>query len=222
MVGKPASESLMAAGDSGSTYSRILYVTDRILGCHFLVDTSAQVSVVPTSCLDRQRAVQGAPLQAVNASQIATHGQRSATLDLGLRRTFQFIFIIADIGVEILGADFLATFGLDVDLQSRRLVDHTTHLSVNGVLTAVATPILQAAPQLPSSAFAAVLADFPAITRHSNLELPVRPTVRRHIGTTGQPVFCRPRRLAGDHLVIVRREFDHMLQFGIIQSSSSS
>ncbi|XP_077508867.1 uncharacterized protein LOC144120395 [Amblyomma americanum] len=221
MVRKRTGESLMVAGDFGATSSRLQYVTDRISGFRFHVDTGAQVSFVPASRLDRQRAVQGAPLQAVNTSQIATYGQRSVTLDFGLRRIFRRIFVIVDLRFAVLGADFLATFGLAVDLRSRRLVDHTTHLSVNGVLAPVATPILQAAPHLPSSAFAAVLDDFPAITPPSNLRLPVRHTVTHHIVTTGPPVYCRLRHLPGDRLVIAHHEFDHVLQLETIRPSSS-
>ena len=46
-------------------------------------------------------------LQAVNTTTIATYGTRSLTLDLGLRRTFRWLFVIADVRIPILGADFL-------------------------------------------------------------------------------------------------------------------
>ncbi len=38
-----------------------------------------------------------------------------------------------------------------------------------------------------------------------------------HIRTRGPSVFSRPRRLAPDRLAIAKREFDHMLQLGIIR-----
>ena len=60
--------------------------------------------------------------------------------------------------------------------------------------------------------FEAVLAEFPAITKLSNLELPVNHDITHHIVTTGQPVYARSRQLAPDHLniSIARQEFDHI------------
>lgn len=211
----------MAASDSCRTTSRLFYVTDKIAGHRFLVDTGAEVSVVPAGRLDRQRSQKTAPLQAANSSTINTYGQRSFTIDLGLRRTFRWVFVVADIRMAILGADFLTHFALNVDLRARRLVDTTTSLSIQGILASTSTTT-GTAPRIPSSMYASILSDFQAITKPSNLELPVRHSVTHHIVTTGPPVFCRPRRLAGDRLAIAKREFDHMLQLGIIRPSSSS
>lgn len=214
----------MAASDSQDatgTRSRLFYISDRITGRRFLVDTGAEVSVVPASRLDRQRAERTASLQAVNSSAIATFGQRSLTIDLGLRRTFRWIFIIADVRFAILGADFLTNFGLNVDIRSRRLVDCTTSLYVQGILAPVSAPV-QTAPNYEASSFASILSDYPELVKPNNLEQPVRHNVTHHIVTTGPPVFSKPRRLAGDRLATARREFEHMLQLGIIRPSSSS
>ena len=62
-------------------------------------------------------------LEAVNGTSITTHGTRSLTLDLGLRRTFRWVFIVAKIDKPILGADFLSHFNLLVDMTHCRLVD---------------------------------------------------------------------------------------------------
>ena len=58
---------------------------------------------------------------AVNNTPITTYGQRSLTLNLGLRRSLPWIFIIADVQNPILGADFLRRFGLLVDMKQRQL-----------------------------------------------------------------------------------------------------
>ena len=49
----------------------------------------------------------------------------------------------------------------------------------------------------------------------------MRHSVTHHITTTGPPVSSRPRRLSPERLKVARQEFDHMLQLGIIQPSSS-
>lgn len=46
--------------------------------------------------------------------------------------------------------------------------------------------------------------------------------VTHHILTTRAPVHCRPRRLPPENLQVVRMEFEHLLQLGIIRPSSSS
>ena len=84
----------MAISDSGPPPSCLFYVTDRSSGFRFLVDTGAEVSVIPPSATDRTKQDLFS-LQAVNNTPIATHGNKLLTLNLGLRRPFRWIFIIA-------------------------------------------------------------------------------------------------------------------------------
>ena len=77
--------------------SRLFYVTDHPTGLQFLVDTGAEVSIVPPTPTDRLHRQTGPSLQAVNNTTIATYGTRSLTLNLGLRRTFRWIFVIANV-----------------------------------------------------------------------------------------------------------------------------
>ena len=60
---------------------------------------------------------------AVNDTPIRTNGMRLLTLNLGLRRSLPWIFIIADIQKPILGADLQRHIGLLVDMQHRQLID---------------------------------------------------------------------------------------------------
>ena len=46
---------------------------------------------------------------------IATYGIQSLTFNLGLRRTFHWVFLVADVTTPIIGADFLRHFDLLVD-----------------------------------------------------------------------------------------------------------
>ena len=101
---------------------------DKSSGYRLLVDTGAEVSVLPPSRSDRKHAGEGCNLLAVNGSAIATYGERSLTLDLGLRRTFRWVFIIANVQSAILGADFLRHYSLLVDMKHSRLVDAITQL----------------------------------------------------------------------------------------------
>ena len=115
--GKRPGQPLVATSATGPSRSRLFFIKDRMSGEKFLVDTGAEVSVLPPSGLPSSRQPTGYSLQATNHSSIATYGTRSLTLDLGLHRTFRWIFIIADVRHTILGADFLHHFGLSVDSQ---------------------------------------------------------------------------------------------------------
>ena len=87
----------MATGSTGQSHSRLFFIKDRSSGLSFLVDTGAEVSVLPPSGPPHSRQPTGYSLQAANHSTIATYGTRSLTLDLGLRRTFHWVFIVADV-----------------------------------------------------------------------------------------------------------------------------
>ena len=123
----------------------------------------AELSVVPPSGSTNSRCHTGYALRAVNQSSIVTYGTRSLTLDLGLRRTFRWVFIVADAQHAILGADFLHHFGLSVDVRQSLLLDTVTQLQVHGI----STQTISASPSLPSldsqDPYAAVLAEFPGI-----------------------------------------------------------
>ena len=123
----------MVTGAAGLNCSRLFYyIHDISSGLRFLLGTGAEVSVVPPSRSDRKQRGNFC-LQAVNRTDIATYGLHSLSLDL--RRTFRWVFVIADVQQPILGADFLQHFGLAVDLRCGKLLDTTTQLQVNGTMT---------------------------------------------------------------------------------------
>ena len=76
-VGKRPGQPLMAASAPGLLPSRLFYVTDRSNGFRFLVDTGAEVSVIPPSATDCKHRRTSLSLQAVNDSPIATYGDNS-------------------------------------------------------------------------------------------------------------------------------------------------
>ncbi|XP_037560832.1 uncharacterized protein LOC119439943 [Dermacentor silvarum] len=196
---------------------RLFMVTDKFCGTRFLIDTVAEISVVPQNKVDLSRAP-GQSLGAANASSIATYGLQSLTLDFVLRGTFRWVFVIADVVHPIIGSDFLSYFALDVNVRRRRLTDGLTRLSIFGVLSDLAP--MGITTLIPSSPFEKILEDFPEFTKQCNLTQPPKHTKTHHIVTRGPPLAARPRRLFGNCLPIAKREFNHMLQLGIIRPSS--
>ena len=164
-IGKRPGQSLVATSAPGHPSSRLFFIQDYASGTHFLVDTGAEVSVIPPSRSERHHNKDSKlTLQAVNGSSITTFGTRSLTLNLGLRRTFRWIFVIADVQNPILGADFLRNFGLLVDMKYTRLLDTITQLHVQGITTHTLSPHPVLHFHSPSSVYNAILAEFPAVT----------------------------------------------------------
>jgi hypothetical protein len=93
-----------------------------------LIDTGAQVSLIPASASDRRNAAsttcQSSPLQlsAANGSRIPSYGTRASRVSIG-DRLFSVTLVIADVRRPILGADFLRRHNLLVDVFGQRLID---------------------------------------------------------------------------------------------------
>ena len=68
-------------------HSHLFYIVDACHNLHFLIDTGAEVSIIPSTSADMNNRCR-LTLQAVNNSPISTFGTRSLTLNLGLHRTF--------------------------------------------------------------------------------------------------------------------------------------
>ena len=176
-----------------------MHIRDLVSNNLFLIDTGAAVSVIPKEAGDvTNPSVQ--QLRAANGTPIAAYGRKSLTLNLGLRRTFRWMFIVADVPYPILGIDFLDHFDLLIDARGRRVVDRQTSLSVTGSYSSVnhITP-LYIEPQVEHPC-ADLLSAYPAMLRQSGPLPAVTTNVSHHIVTKGPPAFSRPRRLTLDEL----------------------
>ena len=195
-----------------------LFIFDRKTHRKFLVDTGSEVSVLPVS-LFKNCPKSHLRLFAANESPIHTFGQQVMKLDLDLRRDFTWPFIIADVPITILGADFLKEFHLAPYLAKSCLIDMSTQRSVKCHQTSIESFGLSTIDN--NSPVRALLQKFPDITRPSPVNK-VKHSVRHFIETTGEPVHCRARRLAPDRLKCVRKAFEYMLAQGIIRPSNSN
>lgn len=159
-------------------------------------------------------------LSAANGTTIKTFGSKLLEVDLKLRRKFHHNFIMAAVNRPIIGADFLAKFGIIVDLKKKRLIDSQTSLSVNALLMNVDTPT----PIHFSidNQFGKILQEFPQLMISPNFKEPLKHDVVHHIVTNGPLPFARPRRLDVKKHKAAQIEFKHMVDIGICRPSSSS
>nr|VZI40013.1 unnamed protein product [Spirometra erinaceieuropaei] len=218
---KPANPKVSAASlpETSSGSGRTFYVCDTATRRRFLVDIRAQISVVPPTAADRRFPNPGLHIQVVNCSSIPTFG--SLSLTPSLRRSFTWIFVIADVPHAILGSDFLAKFDLLVDCRRACLLDRTTGLFIRGLTPFTAPTNLSVLDTDIASPFRQLLFSHPNIINPQIRSGEVQHDVVHHIRTSGSPVFARPRRLAPERFQAAKAEFEHLLQPGIIRPFES-
>ncbi|KAG7307845.1 hypothetical protein JYU34_006448 [Plutella xylostella] len=201
--------------------SHRLFVTDKFTGRRFLVDTGSDLCCLPKSYVRGLRAPATYELVAANGSKIQTYGLVQLNLNLGLRRDLKWSFVVADVSGAIIGADLLAHYNLLPDCAKGKLRDGKTGLSIPAVLADGNQPSVKLV-SLPDTPYAAILAEFPSITRPPGTTPDVSHSTLHYIKTTeGSPVTSRPRRLAPHKLRAAQKEFEQMVQVGVARPSSS-
>lgn len=220
-IGKLETASSSTANEAANG-TRRLFVTDFKTTDRYLIDTGADVSIFPASARRKAKQPSSYSLYAANGTPIRTYGSEVKSLNLGLRRQFNWEFLIADVTRPIIGADFLAAFGLMVDLKNKRLIDQNTKL--RATCHAIQTKYERINTITEDTVFSAILNEFKNLTTPSKINQPVNTSskVTHQIITSGQPVHAKARRLNPKMLEIARQEFQLMLDAGVCQPSSSS
>ena len=217
MVGKRQGQSLVAV--AAGHKNGLLFLCDSISKRQFLVDTGAEVSVLPATGLDTRTRQPGPPLLAANGSSIRTYGTRRLSFHFA-SNTYHWNFIIADVTRPLLGADFLRSNSLLVDLKGKRLVDAATFHSAPLRPTTAPAPHLDAI-STSTNQYDMLLAEFPDIVTPNFVQSPTKHGIEHFITTRGPPVHARARRLPPEKLAAAKSEFDRMEAMGIIRRSSS-
>lgn len=171
------------------------------------------MSVLPLSHLGSKPQPQNYKLFAANGTPINTYGDAILSPSLGLRRSFSWKFIVADVCHPIIGADFLEHYGLLVDLKKKKLVDNTTGLQTSFIIKKVNHIEIRTVNN--TQRYHELLTRFPDITNPSTTLVKRKHKVQHVIDTKGQPVSSKVRRLAPDQLEIAKREFEYMMNLGI-------
>ena len=169
--------------------SALLHLTpDSLSNIKFLIDTGADVSIVPATASQRTLP----PilhLYAANSTKIPVYSNRTLQVT-----STSAIHSSGHTTLEILGADFLRHFNLLVDIKGRRLVDPLTSIS------STAQPVPGDSTHLAvihkSHQFADLLKSFPTLTQPYSASVPVKHHVTHDIETFGPPVHAKARRFA--------------------------
>lgn len=219
--GKLHGQPEIAANDCSPTTGR-LFITDRTTKVQYLVDTGSDLCVFPRSATKMPCTKTRYELTAANGTVIHTYGPLQLHLDLGLRRTFSWQFIIADVSKPIIGVDFLSFYNLLVDCRNQRLIDGTTSLSVSVPRLEIPEGISSIKSISGDSEYHDILREYPEVTKPTGIFRKIKHDTVHHIRTTpGPPVHARPRRLDPERLKAAKKEFDDMLAEGTARRSES-
>lgn len=199
-----------------------LVVSDTTSKIRFLVDSGACISVLPKSFIKSKINLNvntNYNLYAANGSKIKTYGTKVLTLDLKLRRSFKWSFVVCDVGQPILGVDFLNHFKLILDINGRCLVDKITNLAIRGTIVNHFEPTISTLRN--DHPVYEILKKYPDILKPMSFKEAPRHSVYHYIETKGPPIFCKPRPLAPHRYKIAKDEFTNMLEAGICRPSKS-
>lgn len=220
--GKRQSQSTIASSSSGIHH--LFFVNDAISKRGFLVDTGAEVSVIPASRHDKIGKTPKHKLVAANGNPITSFGTRNVSFSLGSSK-YTWPFITAEVERPLLGADFLRHTGLLVDVRGKRLVDAKTFNSVSLQHSQVhksCIPVSLATKPDEKDSYNQLLAQFPSITTPDFKRPTVEHGVQHFITTKGPPIYSRARRLPPDKLAAAKAEFQSMIDMGVIRPSNST
>ncbi|KHJ43368.1 integrase core domain protein [Trichuris suis] len=211
---------LALAQARGATRHSRLFMTDIKSHRCYLIDTGADVSVIPATNTELQRGPSPYKLFAANGTEIKTYGVKLTLVDCGLRRVFRWPFVIAAVPKAIIGADFLTQFRLLPDLKNRRLVDGVTSLTCPEKLGSCTMASLKTINV--TDTYHQILSEFPEVARPPSKLRQPKHTVLRHIITSGPPAVAKARRLDPQRYAAAKKEFDYMLERGIRRPNKSS
>lgn len=217
--GKQQRPSAIGASSDGGNQQRRLHIVDRKSQLRFLVDTGADISLLPKKHVLQCGKPSAIQLYAANSAPIKTFGERVLTVDFGLRRATTWTFCVADVTSPIIGADFLYHFNISVNLRKRCIEDDTTGLKSAGQLSIKPhNTIFTVRPNIP---FHKLVAEFPGLTRPAQPPTLKLQGVYHHIQTEGPPVAQPFRRLPPEKLKIAKAEFTYLIEAGIVRTSRS-
>ncbi|GFW28264.1 hypothetical protein TNCV_4639311 [Trichonephila clavipes] len=196
-----------------------LFVFDKHTNQRYLVDSDTDVSIIPKP--NKNMKPNKFELFVANDSKVKTYDQKLLKLDLNLLRSLPWNFIIADVNTTIIGSDFLNKYGLIIDITNKHLIDPLTKLSTKERFTGHTPQIKTLATSLDSE-YAAILRDFPDLTRPRPFNEKIKHNTFHYIDTFGPPVHARARKLNPQQSEAAKQEFQYMLVQGIIILSKSN
>ncbi|XP_037931189.1 uncharacterized protein LOC119666000 [Teleopsis dalmanni] len=199
-----------ASGPKVSHCIAHLLIADNNSKQHFLIDTGADVSVLPARRFAKQKTTKTTQLFTTNGTPIRTYGEKRLKVSLNLRRDFIWTFIVADVNSVIIGSSFLKHFGLLVDVKGSKLIDRKTLLEVNGIATQ--SNAVQVRAHSTQGHYAQLQHEFKDLAIINANKQPITTKVTHHITTKGPPIYARARRITGEKLIAAKKKSEFLIK----------
>uniref|UniRef100_A0ABD2XR19 RNA-directed DNA polymerase n=1 Tax=Trichogramma kaykai TaxID=54128 RepID=A0ABD2XR19_9HYME len=189
-----------------------LHVFDHRSKYTFLADSGAEISVLPVSLFPKAQ-LTPIKLEAANESVMNTYGLHTLQLQFKLRTPFTWNFVITDVPLPILGADFIHFFDLLIDLGQAKLVTRKNKVFASG--KCLHSPTYNIALLSQSHPFYDILSQFPT-TYDSQFRQAIKESaVCHYLHTEGHPVSAKARKLPSDKLKIAKAYFADLVAKGL-------
>lgn len=206
------------AGVSDQKKTRRMMVHDQSTHIKYLIDSGSDVSLLPSQKQTKSNKITCPPLYAANGTKIKTYGTQNVEVQIGTKR-YSWDFIVADVQIAIIGADFLSYHELTIDLKNKQLISSKTNEKFHTSNVNIDMPSVGTIND--DHPYRDLLFEFREITNPLVIKGSVEGKVFHFIETNGPPLASKPRRMTPDKLAAAKREFEEMIRLGICRPSNS-
>lgn len=193
-----------------------------------LVDSGSSYSILPKSFINGFRLTPSSTVcYTANGQRLHFAGESCVPIKIAkLRRNTPFVFLFADVKIPLIGLDFLSNFQLMIDCSTLSIIDKVTGRTIQGAPTTGTIPNYSFSVKSDvHPVVKSLLEKYPSLLAPIQLKdlTPSKSNFYHRIETgDASPVSARARPLAPQKLEAVKREFQELLEAGVISPSSSS
>ena len=206
----------------------LFYVKNKsAINQHFLIDSGANLSLIPADETDKQNIDNSLLLKGIGGSIVETYGTKRLTIDLGFTKPITWDFTLANITEHVIGMDLLIKQKLAVIPCLRSLLN----LSDNKTARLLERINKDNQPQYASlhsekvnihPSAVELLNKYPDLTSPSDFSAPIKHNTQHYIQTKGPPISLKARRLSLKTEKPVEEALNNMIAKGIIEPSDSA
>ena len=222
----PVLHVLRGQGRTELTNEPLIFVTDAISGCRFLVDTGSSISLIPRSYTPRQNhfSLPTSTVMSLQARELQIFGIYHAKLDLGFSRLYSFDFHVFDWDYGILGSDFLHKFNFNIDMSSHILSEaiEVTRCSRESDTSSIISEMSNSELSDPDVQHCIFEEEFLEIFEQELRSKDIKHTITATVETASEvPIASKVRRLSAEKFRALQDKIKRLTSQGILVPSHS-
>ncbi|KAL7290079.1 hypothetical protein TKK_0015807 [Trichogramma kaykai] len=200
-----------------------LHIRDRESGRVYMIDSGAEISVIPRP-IDWKASSVNFGVKAANQLPIRVFGTENLIVNLDEDFIFPWTFVVADVPYPIIGGDILSRFHLLPDLTCKCLLDAANNRVGDCYISQYADdePLVAGISlDLGSDPFAHIFKRYPDVIGLIPPKPIIDSEVFHYIETDGKPIAQRAHRLSPPKLLAAKEEFSRLIKSGMVTTSKS-